>query len=144
MNFLDFINQQQYNEPNNTNTKCDSKSPKLNKKSYVKSNIQSHTTKSDTHSDTTSDIQFDKANSSNTKECFNDNGNLNDIYQHIKSGDNIRMIHRPNSILNCYKGYIGEIKEYKKGQSYALIFLYAINTYNLIKVPIEHFIKIKL
>lgn len=79
-----------------------------------------------------------------TKNELIKSNHLNDIYQHIKSGDNIRMINIPNSILNCYKGYIGEIKEYKKGQSYALIFLYPINTYNLIKVPIEHFIKINL
>ncbi len=65
------------------------------------------------------------------------------VYQDVKVGNNIRVIKYDNSPLNIYKGYVGEIKAYKSGQNYAMIFLHAIQTYNLIKMPLEHFIILK-
>jgi hypothetical protein len=75
---------------------------------------------------------------------YNDNSQLNTIstYKNIKKGDFIKIIYQKNSILNQYKGYFGEIKEYRKEQDSALIFLHAISVYRLIKFPITHFIKI--
>lgn len=79
-----------------------------------------------------------------------DNDNLNTIkdvntintYKNIKTGDFIKIIYQKNSLLNCYKGYVGEIKEYRKEQDSALIFLHAITTFKLIKFPITHFVKL--
>ena len=79
-----------------------------------------------------------------------DNPNLNEIknlntintYKNIKTGDFIKIIYQKNSLLNCYKGYVGEIKEYRKEQDSALIFLHAITTFKLIKFPITHFVKL--
>ncbi len=61
------------------------------------------------------------------------------VYKNVKVGDSIRVIKYGNSHLNVYKGYIGEVKAYKEGQDYAMVFLHAIQSYNLIKMPIEHF-----
>lgn len=70
--------------------------------------------------------------------------NFNSIgtYKNIKTGDFIKIIYQKDSILNYYKGYLGEIKEYRKEQDSAVIFLHAISTFRLIKFPITHFIKI--
>lgn len=78
----------------------------------------------------------------NDKLPLNTNSQLNTIstYKNIKKGDFIRIIYQENSILNHYKGYFGEIKEYRKEQDSALIFLHAISTFRLIKFPITHFV----
>lgn len=72
------------------------------------------------------------------------NSNVNSIstYKNIKRGDFIKIIYQKNSILNSYKGYIGEIKEYRNEQNTAVIFLHAISTFRLIRFPITHFVKI--
>lgn len=62
------------------------------------------------------------------------------LYTTIKRGDLVKIINVPNSILNSYKGYIGEIRDYKPGKSTALVFLHAISHQNTVKFPIEHFI----
>lgn len=64
-----------------------------------------------------------------------------DTYKNIKRGEFIKIIYQPNSNLNCYKGYIGEIKEYRKEQTHALVFLHAINSTQFIKFPLTHFVK---
>lgn len=64
-----------------------------------------------------------------------------DTYKNIKRGEFIKIIYQPNSNLNCYKGYIGEIKEYRKDQTHALVFLHAINSTQFIKFPLTHFVK---
>lgn len=71
----------------------------------------------------------------------NNDMHLNSIstYKNIKKGNFIKIIYQKNSLLNNYKGYIGEIKEYRKEQDSALIFLHAITTFRLIKFPITHF-----
>lgn len=70
----------------------------------------------------------------------NENINTISTYKTINRGDFIKIIYQKNSPLNCYKGYIGEIKDYRKDQDYALIFLHAINSSQFIKVPLTHFI----
>lgn len=63
------------------------------------------------------------------------------VYENFKQGDFIRVVHMNNSAANCYKGYIGEIRAYRKGQDHALISLNALNSSVYIKMPLEHFVK---
>lgn len=55
-----------------------------------------------------------------------------------RKGDMVRVVFVPNSRLNVYKGYIGEVRDYKRGQDFALVFLHALNDFQLIKFPLEH------
>jgi RimJ/RimL family protein N-acetyltransferase len=64
------------------------------------------------------------------------------LFENIRKGDVVQIIRCPNSILNVYKGYIGEIKEYFQGQGYAPVLLYAINNQTIVKFPLNHFIKL--
>lgn len=64
------------------------------------------------------------------------------VYKNIKRGDFVKIIYLKNSNLNIYKGYVGDIREYRKDQDSAIIFLHAISSNNKIRFPIEHFIKI--
>jgi hypothetical protein len=63
------------------------------------------------------------------------------LYKNLKVGDFVKIIYSQNSNLNTYKGYIGEVKEYKKDQSHALIFLHGITSHTILKFPLYHFIK---
>lgn len=60
----------------------------------------------------------------------------------LKKGDTIKIIYYPNSYYNSYKGYYGEIKDYKKSQSFALVHIYTSTSTRTIRLPIDHFIKI--
>jgi hypothetical protein len=61
------------------------------------------------------------------------------LYENIRRGTQIKIIRVKNSILNVYKGYIGEIRDYRRGQDYAMVTLNAVNNSTPIKVPLEHF-----
>ena len=60
---------------------------------------------------------------------------------YVKRGDMVRIVHVPNSRLNNYKGYIGEIRDYKRDQDFALVSLHAIISIPIIKFPLVHLIK---
>jgi len=60
---------------------------------------------------------------------------------YIKRGDVVRIVNVPNSKLNSYKGYIGEIRDYKRDQDFALVSLHAIIALPIIKFPLVHLIK---
>jgi len=62
------------------------------------------------------------------------------LYKNIKKGDIVKIIGVKDSFLNIYKGYIGEIKDYKRDQDYALVFLHPIITSPIVKFPINHFV----
>jgi len=62
-------------------------------------------------------------------------------YQNVSIGTLVRIIRKPNSKLNIYKGYIGEVKHYRKGQEHAIIFLYAIASLKCVQFPLDHFVK---
>jgi len=66
-----------------------------------------------------------------------DNRDENKAY--LRNGLKIRVIHKPGSRLNYYKGYIGEIKYYKSPNDYALVVLWAMNSLNQIRMPVDHF-----
>jgi len=67
---------------------------------------------------------------------------MEQAHLYIKRGDMVRIVNVPNSMLNIYKGYIGEIKDYKIDQDYALVFLHGITTVTFMKFPLVHLIKI--
>lgn len=71
------------------------------------------------------------------------NENCIDIYKNIRKGSMVKIIHVNNSILNSYKGYIGEIKNYKYGQDFALVFLHSIQHKCIIKFPLKHLMHIE-
>lgn len=58
---------------------------------------------------------------------------------YLRNGQKIKVIYKPKSTLNYYKGYIGEIKYYKSPNEYALVVLWAMNSLNPIRMPIDHF-----
>lgn len=126
MNFLEILK----NSSNTTDILKNSKYKE--KKQKVKQEIKN----------TFDNLQGDNLQSNN--DNLNEIKDLNTIntYKNIKTGDFIKIIYQKNSLLNCYKGYVGEIKEYRKEQDSALIFLHAITTFKLIKFPITHFVKL--
>ena len=64
-------------------------------------------------------------------------------FDNLKNGEYVRIIRKENSPLNYYKGYIGEIKNYKRGQSRVQIVLQAQNNAHPIIFPIDHFVKME-
>jgi hypothetical protein len=67
---------------------------------------------------------------------------MEQAHLYIKRGDMVRIVNVPNSMLNIYKGYIGEIKDYKIDQDSVLVFLHGITSVTFIKFPLVHLIKI--
>jgi ribosomal protein L21E len=60
--------------------------------------------------------------------------------ENFRKGDTIKIVRVLGGTHNQYKGYIGEIKDYKRGSSTALVILHAMNTPQLMRVPIEHLV----
>lgn len=67
---------------------------------------------------------------------------MEQAHLYIKRGDMVRIVNVPNSMLNIYKGYIGEIKDYKIDHDSAVVFLHGITSITFIKFPLVHLIKI--
>lgn len=65
------------------------------------------------------------------------------IYDNFKIGDVVKIVYKKNSILNSYKGYVGEIRDYKRGCDNAYIFLIAKQYKTIVNFPIDHFIVIQ-
>jgi hypothetical protein len=86
------------------------------------------------------DITKNKVVDNNVK---NDPNDLNDLstLKNLKSGDFVKIIWQKGSPLNHYKGYYGEVKNYKKDQDHASIFLHAPSNLTILKFPLTHFIK---
>jgi hypothetical protein len=74
----------------------------------------------------------------NFSEAKDETGHV--LYKNVKKGNMVRIIYNENSILNLYKGYIGEIRDYKNEQDFAIVFLHGINSQTFIKCPLQHFI----
>jgi hypothetical protein len=64
------------------------------------------------------------------------------LNSNFKRGEMIIIKRYENSKFNVYKGYIAEIKEYKKNSDHAYVILHALNYPSLIKIPIVHFEKL--
>lgn len=67
----------------------------------------------------------------------------NNICDNFRVGDTIQIVKVENSYLNHYKGYVGEIKEYRVGNTHALVVLHAMIHLRKIKFPIKHLVKLK-
>ena len=65
------------------------------------------------------------------------------IFENYRIGDMVKIIYKKNSIYNTYKGYVGEIKDYKKGFDNARLFLHAVNNKTIVTLPLDHFIKLE-
>ena len=78
----------------------------------------------------------------NNENVNNENDNINslDTYKNLRKGNFVTIVYKKDSSLNCYKGYFGEVKDYRKNQEHALIFLHASNNCAYIKFPLTHFI----
>lgn len=79
----------------------------------------------------------------NESEIIKSDDNMNSLYKNIRKGNFVRIVYLKNSSLNAYKGYIGEIKDYKYGKDDAIVFLHGINCLTFVKFPLEHFILIE-
>ena len=84
-------------------------------------------------------------NVSNNDDVSNDVSNENciDTYKNIRKGSMVKIIYVKNSLLNSYKGYNGEIKNFKSGQDFALVFLHGIQHKCIIKFPLKHLMHIE-
>lgn len=56
-----------------------------------------------------------------------------------RKGNFITVIYLKDSILNSYKGYMGEIRTYTRGSDTATVVLEGLNSSIPIKFPINHF-----
>jgi ribosomal protein L21E len=76
------------------------------------------------------------------KSLFNNNRNLKqydyDNYSKFKKGDLVIINYLPNSPLNIYKGYFGEIKEHIPHNESAYVMLEAMNYPKHINFPLKH------
>lgn len=87
-------------------------------------------------------------NSGNNQQFSGNNrldnsGNNLENYGNIQKGNMVQVKYMKDSTLNTYKGYIGEVKEYKRGNNYAMIFLHPLYSYKLVKMPLEHLKKLE-
>ena len=80
----------------------------------------------------------------NTTQVETNNNNLN-TFKNLKRGDYVKIIRVKDSHLNIYKAYIGEIREYRKDQDHALVFIHAMaSSHRFIKFPLTHLEKYDL
>jgi hypothetical protein len=91
-----------------------------------------------TNTNTTTNEITDTTTNEITNRITNETGHI--LYKNVKKGNMVRIIYNENSILNLYKGYIGEIRDYKKEHDFAIVFLHGINSQTFIKCPLQHFI----
>lgn len=69
----------------------------------------------------------------------NDSHTMELVSHSIKKGDYVRIVFKKDSPLNIYKGYTGEIRDFRKGQDFAMVMLEAIASKQIIKFDIDHF-----
>lgn len=65
------------------------------------------------------------------------------VYANIRNGQMVKIIYKEGSVYNYYKGYVGEIKDYKRGHDYARVLLHAPHYPPVIRVSLDHFIKLE-
>jgi transcription antitermination factor NusG len=83
-------------------------------------------------------FQFLEKEKSKPTEQPTNTEEIKQVYKKFKKGDFVKIVRVKDSLLNHYKGYIGEIREYRTNQDFAIVFLHAINAVTYIKFPLEH------
>lgn len=113
-----------------------------NKTDVIKDQIKDEQIKHDQFKNDSTKENIIKENIIKENIINEDVNNINslDTYKNLRKGNFVTIIYNKDSNLNCYKGYFGEVKDYKKTQDYALIFLHACNNCSIIKFPLTHFI----
>ena len=86
-------------------------------------------------------IEINKMENKTGDEIGRNNEDIT-LYNNIQRGDFVKIVYLKGSLLNSYKGYIGEIRDYKKDQDSALVLLHAISSHCVVKFPLQHFYKI--
>jgi hypothetical protein len=137
MDFFQFLQKSKDNNNNDTN----------NNNNYTTNNDDNNdTTNNDDNNDTTNNKSDKKSKarkySINKREIVNETkdetGHV--LYKNVKKGNMVRIIYNENSVLNSYKGYIGEIRDYKNEHDFAVIFLHGITNQTFIRFPLKHFV----
>ena len=59
----------------------------------------------------------------------------------FRKGETIKVVRLENSILNQYKGYIGTIRDARKGSDICMVVLDALNSGAAIRFPKTHLVK---
>lgn len=118
MDFSQFLQ----NSYSKKNTSKASSEKNVTPKHKLKKNITPSNSNTKFDTDTDEDVKESKLN----------------IYKNLRKGNMIKIIRVENSELNYYKGYIGEVRDYKKDQTHALIFLHARNNNVSISFPLTH------
>jgi len=144
MNFLDFLKKQNGVESNNTTkqvqqiTQISSPQQTTTNQTTAHQTTTNQTTTNQTTTNQTTTNQT-TTNQTTTKQTTKQTSTLIQNYcDRLQRGDFIVVVRVENSRYNSYKGYIGEVREYRKGQSTALVLLNAINSAKYLRLPIEH------
>ncbi len=58
----------------------------------------------------------------------------------LKRGMMVRVIYKENSILNYYKGYIGQIMSYNNRKKEARVSLHATVNFRILRFSVDHLI----
>ena len=91
--------------------------------------------------------QMNNPNHNTFNEFFFKKGNFIRVirtprkYQ-VDDQGNIQTLERNTRLCDIYCGYIGEIKQFFKGDNSAMVILHALNNVQPIKFPIEYLVKI--
>lgn len=120
MNFLDFLGL------NNTNT--------------------STTTSVSTTTNTTANTStLTRSAEKSTKSKTHQEANFEsgqEYYCNLRVGDRVEIVRYGTNNQNCYVGYIGDIKSYRKGSDHASVFLHAISHVKIVKFPLQNIRKL--
>ena len=136
MDFFQFL--QKSKQSTNSNAESDTKNDNDTNKNTYKKSSKKHNNKNEITNEITNGINKITNEVNEITNTTNETGHV--LYKNVKKGNMVRIIYNENSILNLYKGYIGEIRDYKKEQDFAIVFLHGINSQTFIKCPLQHFI----
>lgn len=111
------------------------------KNSYSQKNTQksNNIDKKQNQKNSKNKIKTDSTEKSLSKSQYYVSNSKLDIYKNLRKGNMVKIIRLENSEFNYYKGYIGEVRDYKKNQNHASIFLHARNNNIIISFPLTHF-----
>ena len=107
----------------------------------IKKTNNNNTTKTLEDVDKEINKEMNKEINKDVNKDVNNNQPLDITEPEFKKGDFVKIVYMKDSILNNYKGYNGEIRNYVRNSDVAYVTLEAINGSQSIKFPVKHFIK---